>query len=240
MSTIGMSWTSGQSVFGLFARLFGTLIASILSFVIWYIVDGKTGGVIVMLFLVTFIEFYFFIKYPKYLVVFLIAMFTQFVIIGYDLQVRKIGKTAAEASGQPYYPVYILAPYRLACVSGGCLVAFIWTVFPYPITARSKLRKDLGASIYILAKYYSCIHAGVEARYQRTEGDLNSPNSLGSLLAQTESKISTEELGLLGTLAAQAEFTTWELTVGGKFPTKRFRDVIRGTQSLMNNLALIA
>jgi uncharacterized membrane protein YccC len=235
-----MSWTSGQSVFGLFVRLLGTLIASILSFVIWYIVDGKTGGVIVTLFLFTFIEFYFVIKYPKYIVVFVIAMVTQVLIVGYDLQVHKIGKTAAEASGQPYSPVYVLAPYRLACVSGGCLVAFIWTIFPYPITARSQLRKDLGASIYMLAKYYSCVHAGVVARYQRTEGDLNSPTSLGSLLAQSESKISTEELGSLGTLAAQAEFTTWELKVRGKFPRKRFEDVIRGTQSLMNNLALIA
>jgi hypothetical protein len=47
-------------------------------------------------------------------------------------------------------------------------------------------------------------------------------------------------LGLLGTLAAQAEFTTWELKVGGKFPRKKFEDVIQGTQSLTNNLALMA
>jgi hypothetical protein len=167
-------------------------------------------------------------------------MVTQVLIVGYDLQVRKIGKKAAEASGQPFYPVYVLAPYRLACVMGGCLVAFIWTVFPYPITQRSQLRKDLGASIYILAKYYACVHAGVVARYQRTEGDSNSPTSLGNLLAKSERQIATEELGLLGTLAAQAEFTTWELKVGGKFPRKKFEDVIQGTQSLTNNLALMA
>jgi hypothetical protein len=51
----------------------GTLIAAILSFIIWYIVDGQTGGVIFMLFLFTFIEFYFVIKYPKYIVVSVIA-----------------------------------------------------------------------------------------------------------------------------------------------------------------------
>ena len=45
----------------------------ILSFVIWYIVDGQTGGVIFMLFLFTFIEFYFVIKFPKYIVVSVIA-----------------------------------------------------------------------------------------------------------------------------------------------------------------------
>jgi hypothetical protein len=167
-------------------------------------------------------------------------MVTQVLIVGYDLQVRKIGKQAAEASGQPFYPVYVLAPYRIACVMGGCLVAFIWTIFPYPITQRSQLRKDLGASIYILAKYYACVHTGIVARYQRTEGDPNSPTSLGSLLAQSERKIANEEWGLLSTLAAQAEFTAWELKVGGKFPRKKFEDVIRGTQSLTNNLALMA
>ena len=78
------------------------------------------------------------------------------------------------------------------------------------------------------------------ARYQRTEGDPSSPTSLGNLLAKSERQILTEELGLLGTLATQAEFTTWELRVGGKFPRKRFEDVIQGTQSLMNNLALMA
>ena len=168
-----------------------------------------------MLFLFTFIEFYFLIKYPKIHRCFSNSapphapqpfqilnntnrMVTEVLIVGYDLQVRKIGKRATEASGQPFYPVYVLAPYRLACVMGGCLVAFIWTVFPYPITQRSQLRIDLGASIYILAKYYACVHAGVVARYQRTEGDPNSPTSLGNLLAKSERQIATEGLGLLG------------------------------------------
>ena len=92
----------------------------------------------------------------------------------------------------------------------------------------------------MLAKYYSCVHAGVVARYQRTEGDLKSPSSLGSMLAKSEAQISIEGLGLLGTLAAQAESSTWELNVGGKFPRKRFEKVIQGTQSLMENLALMA
>lgn len=82
---------------------------------------------------------------------------------------------------------------------------------PVPDHTASQLRKDLGASIYILAKYYACVHAGVVARYQRTEGDPNSPTSLGNLLAKSERQIATEVLGLLGTLATQAEFTTWEL-----------------------------
>ncbi len=61
------------------------------SLVIWYIVDGKTGGIIPMLWFFIFIEMYFFLKYPRFLVIALLSMVTQVLIIGYELEVRKIG-----------------------------------------------------------------------------------------------------------------------------------------------------
>lgn len=47
---IGMNPTSGQTMFGFVARIFATTIAMALSLVVWYIVDGKTAGVIVFLY----------------------------------------------------------------------------------------------------------------------------------------------------------------------------------------------
>ena len=47
------------------------------SLVIWYIVDGHTAGVIVFLFLFIFVEFYFLLKFPRFLVVALLSMVTQ-------------------------------------------------------------------------------------------------------------------------------------------------------------------
>jgi hypothetical protein len=167
-------------------------------------------------------------------------MVTQVLIVGYELQVRKIGRKAAEISGQPYYPIYLLAPYRLACVTGGSLVAFIWTVFPYPITDRTHLRQDLGTTIYGLAKYYACVHARIAARYHRTEGDPDNPSSLGSFLGDNERDIFLHELSLLGGLAQQASFTAWEVKIGGRFPRERFVAVIIDVQSLLKNLALMA
>lgn len=41
--------TSGQSIFGFFGRVAGTFLAAVFSIVIYYIVDGKTAGVIVIL-----------------------------------------------------------------------------------------------------------------------------------------------------------------------------------------------
>ena len=61
------------------------------SLLIWYMVDGKTPGIIVLLFVFTFIEFYFVVKFPKFIIVALLSMVTQVLIIGYELQVRKVG-----------------------------------------------------------------------------------------------------------------------------------------------------
>ena len=96
--------TSGQSMFGFFGRVGGTTVAMITSILIWYIVDRKTPGVIVMLWFFIFVEMYFFIKFPRFIQVWLVTIVTQVLIVGYELQVGKIGKAAATASGQPYYP----------------------------------------------------------------------------------------------------------------------------------------
>jgi len=101
---IGMTVTSGQSMLGFFGRIAGTAIAMVTSLIIWYIVDEKTPGVIVMLWFFIFIEMFFFLKYPRFLPVWLVAIVTQVLIIGYELQVGKIGIAASAASGQPYYP----------------------------------------------------------------------------------------------------------------------------------------
>ncbi|KXH34024.1 hypothetical protein CSIM01_02359 [Colletotrichum simmondsii] len=123
MIAIGMTITAGQSIFGFVCRVGGTCVAVIFSYIIWYIVVERTAGVIVFLWLFIFIEQYFILKYPRFMPVWLITIITQVLIIGYELQVQKIGEKAAAATGQPYYPTYLLAPYRLACVAAGCFIA---------------------------------------------------------------------------------------------------------------------
>ena len=101
---IGMTQTSGQSIFGFLCRVGGTFIAMVNCFIIWYIVDYKTPGVLVFLWLFTFVEYYFFFKYQQFIPAVMICIVTQVLIVGYELQTRKLGVAAAEASGQPYYP----------------------------------------------------------------------------------------------------------------------------------------
>jgi hypothetical protein len=75
-----------------------------LSLIVWYIVDGHVPGVIVLLWLSIFINYYFIIKFPRFLTAILITIVTQVLIISYELQVLAIGRAAAERTGQPVHP----------------------------------------------------------------------------------------------------------------------------------------
>lgn len=198
----------------------------VLSFVIWYIVDQKTPGVIVMLWLFIFAEMYLFLKFPRFIAIWLVTIITEVLIIGYELQVRRIGIAAAAKTGQPYYPIFELAPYRLACVAGGSLVSFIWTVFPFPLSDRSWLRRDLGSTLYLLANYYSVIHSTIRSRVNNTEGDMESKTSPGRRLEKARHKIFAKLLMLLPALKQHAEWQKWEANIGGKFPRETYEGII--------------
>ena len=123
MTAMSMSRTAGQSFFNFAARIFGTFCAMVGAYVIWYIVVGKTGGVFVFLWLWIFCCYYIIVKLPKFTIVGILSIVTSILIIGYELQVRVIGIKIAESNGQPAYPTYELAPYRLAIVTAGIFVA---------------------------------------------------------------------------------------------------------------------
>jgi hypothetical protein len=53
---IGMKPESGASIFGYFARVAGTVVAVILSLIVWYIVDGHIAGVLVFLYVANIFE----------------------------------------------------------------------------------------------------------------------------------------------------------------------------------------
>ncbi|ESZ98380.1 hypothetical protein SBOR_1258 [Sclerotinia borealis F-4128] len=237
---IGMTMTSGQSIFGFLARIAGTALAMVSSIIIWYIVDQKTPGVIVMLWFFIFMEMYLFIKFPRFIPAWLVFIVTQVLIVGYELQVRKIGIAASTSSGQPYYPIYELAPYRLACVAGGSFVAFIWTFFPYPLTDRSWLRKDLGATLYILANYYSTVHSTIHSRMHGTEGDMSLKTSPGRRLEKARNRMFGKLLLLLPSLQQHAAWQKFEPTIGGKFPRETYENITQRCSNIMGYLALMS
>ena len=233
---IGMTITSGQSIFGFFARVGGTAIAMVFSIATWYIADQTTAGTITLLWVVIFTEMYFFLKFPRFIAAWLVTMVTQVLILGYELQVRKIGIAAASTSGQPYYPIYELAPYRLACVAGGSFVAFIWTIFPFPLSDRSWIRKDLGNTLFLLANYYSVVHSTIDARLHDTEGNMEHKASPGRQLEEVRYKIFGKLMLLLPSLQQHADWQNWEPTIGGKFPREAYEAITARSTSIMNYL----
>ena len=216
-------------MFGFFGRVTGTAVAMVTSFVIWYIVDQMTPGIIVFLWLFIFLEMYLFLKVPRFISVWLVAIITQVLIIGYELQVRRLGIAESIQTGQSYYPIYELAPYRLACVAGGSFVSFIWTIFPYPLSDRSWLRRDLGSTLYLLANYYSVVHTTIQSRVNNAEGDMESKFSPGRRLEKMRYKIFAKLMMILPSLRQHADWRKWEVNIGGKYPRESYDGIMQRT-----------
>ncbi|KAI0127860.1 hypothetical protein BJ170DRAFT_391372 [Xylariales sp. AK1849] len=238
--SISMTETSGQSIFGFLCRVFGTLAAMIVSLIAWYIVDEKTPGVLVFLFLFIVFGNYFFLKYPQFISASMVCIVTFTLVIGYELQVMKIGITVSESGGQPAYPIYELAPYRLATVAGGCLVAFIWTIFPSPITDRTWLRRDLAATMYLLAHYSSVINETLKSSLQNTGGDPEVKSTPAHKLAKARRQLFGKLLLLLPSLKQHANFQRFEPTIGGRFPREIYLDIIQRATRINSYLTLMS
>ena len=212
----------------------------VVSYIIWYIVDEKTPGIIVFLWFFIFCEYYFFLKYPRFIAASMITIITQVLIIGYELQVRKIGVALAQSTGQRYYPTYELAPYRLATVAGGSLVAFFWTIFPKPVTDRAWLRRDLSATLYLLANYFSVINETLKSTMHNTGGDPDIPGTPAHRLLKVRQKLFSKLMLLLPSLQMHLGWQKWEPTIGGHFPRAAYEDIILRSGRILNYLTLIS
>ncbi|KAJ4379940.1 hypothetical protein N0V85_008810 [Neurospora sp. IMI 360204] len=240
MVAIGMTMTSGQSLFGFICRTCGTVVGMVLSLIVWYIVDGHPPGVIVFLLLSIFLCYYFFLKYPRFVPAVMITVVTQVMIIGYELQVGMIGRAAAERTGQPVYEIYLLGPYRLACVAGGCLVAFIWTIFPSPLTDRTWLRRDLSATLYLVANYSSIINSTLQTKLSEQAGDVNIKGTPAHQLFKFRSKIFGKLMMLIPSMSQHSEWQKWEPTIGGRFPREVYDEIILRSNRIVAYLTLMS
>jgi len=228
MVAISMTPTAGQSIFQFVLRITGTLIAMLVAWLMWYIPGQKTAGILVFVWVFVSLGFYVPLKRMDLVIAGLISVVTATMIVGYELQVRQIGVTAATATtGQPAYPIYTLGPYRLATVVGGLAVAFFWTIFPYPITEHSALRQKLGGALYLSANLYSIMHEQVMSRIRGDAGDEeNDKESPGYKLSKVRNKVFAKQMLTLQGLKMHAAFVKWEFPLGGKFPREEYEEII--------------
>ncbi|KAF2719769.1 hypothetical protein K431DRAFT_227843 [Polychaeton citri CBS 116435] len=240
MITIGMQPSAGQSLRNFIFRIGGTAVAMVFSLVAWYIVDGHAAGVIVFMWLFLHVPVYIQLKKPQWMTLGMVGQITMVIVIGYELEVQQLGEAAATTNGQAFYPPYILGPLRLATVIGGLFLAWIWTVFPYPISEHMQIQQKLGASLYLLANFYSIMHETVQVRLRGAEGDMSSKESPGRKLEKVRIKVFSKATMLLQGLRAQTAFVKYDLPIGGKFPQAQYNQLLDDLSSVMNCMQLIS
>ncbi|KIY04117.1 uncharacterized protein Z520_00809 [Fonsecaea multimorphosa CBS 102226] len=241
MVAISMGAHAGAGVQGFILRIVGTAISMVVSITVWYMGDQKPAAIIPLIYLVFVCGIYVILKHPKQLITAVISIVTTILIIGYELQDKKVGTKVLSSNGQEFYHVYLLAPYRLVSVVAGLGVAFFWTYFPYPITTHATLRKDLGTTLYLMANYYSCMHSTVEM-HLRTSPDLamDKKNNPMRKLSKARRKVFDKLIVMLNRLREHSQFLKYEPTFGGKFPKETYDELIVHMQSLFNYMALTA
>ena len=231
MTTISMTPTSGQSVFGFILRTIGTVIAMLISWIIYYVAgNGKVAGIIVLYWFFVACGLWIPLKRPQIQSVGMITVITITLTIGYELEAKKLGSAALEATGQKYLGILVFGPVRLATVVAGLFVAFIWTIFPYPISEHGSLRRDIANSLYILANFYSIVHETVSSRIRRVEGDLSDKKSPGNRLERARIKAFNKQILMLSNMKMYSRFTKWEVFIGGKFPKKEYDTIIQSVE----------
>ena len=156
------------------------------------------------------------------------------------MQVKKLGIETAESNGQPYYPIYIFGPYKLLAVIIGCAVSFFWVLFPAPISAKSKVPKLVGQSLFGLAKIYTTMHTTIAQWIDSQPGTTDSPSPVHTQLIARMSGEYREELHALGLLKTNCHFAMFEPPANGKFPIAVYKQVTSTIHNTLSILVLMA
>lgn len=136
--------------------------------------------------------------------------------------------------------MYIFGPYKLAAVAVACGFMVFWTAFPWTNTAKHKMRRMLGHSIFVLAEFYSATHTNSALWFSKGLGDgLQDPEGLLRQLEEVIGCLFRKEMRLLDELRTYSYFSKFEPTIGGKFPKKIYDDIISQVQSSLSAMSLM-
>ena len=240
MVAISMDPYAGQGIFGFVFRTGGTIFAMVAAIAIWYACDHKAAAIIPVFWVYMSCWNIFMLKHMEYAMVAMISTITVILIIGYELQVDILGVKVVESNGQKFYPIALLAVYRLAGVCAGLFAAFVFTYFPFPITTHGALRSDVGRTLYILANYYSCVHTTLDTRLHLGPAinDLPPDHPIHKLDA-ARTKVFGKVLLMINRLHTHSSFTKYEPPFGGKFPRKAYADLIASIENIFAYLSLM-
>lgn len=107
-------------------------------------------------------------------------------------------------------------------MAAGILVAFIWTIFPYPVSESTELRKDLGASMYLMGLYYHLGHETTKSAIRDLGGDARVRGTHANHLDAARRTVFSKLVFLLNTLSTNSAFSRYQIPIGGRFPREEY------------------
>lgn len=95
---------------------------------------------------------------------------------------------------------------------------------------RSILRRDLGVSIFLLARYLSAVSTTVDQRLRDKEGNVSLKSSPGRKLEKARRNVLNQEIALLASMRQNLAFIAWEPSLGGEFPKETYKSIVEEVQ----------
>lgn len=95
------------------------------------------------------------------------------------------------------------------------------------VSESSELRRDLGATLYLLSNFYSVMHETVQARVRGTDGDPNVKGTHAHNLEKARNAVLSKLLLLITDMKTNAAFSKFQLRVGGRFPREEYERYLR-------------
>ena len=123
----------------------------------------------------------------------------------------------------PYLPVYKLGPFRILVTFIGVVLAFIFTVFPYPVTSRDLLRQDVAQQFHLLSKMYSLTQARLNAAVcSNTRAIQHLRKSMG--------EVSLKCIGVQARSSDNLMYASWEPNLRYRFPKGIYSELLSSLQ----------
>lgn len=108
------------------------------------------------------------------------------------------------------------------------------------MTDRTWLRRDLSATLYLLANYFSVINSTMQSQFDNTGGNPDVRGTPASYLQSIRRKIFGKVMLLLPSMKQHADWQKWEPTIGGKFPRATYEDIIKRSTRIMSYLTFMS
>lgn len=108
------------------------------------------------------------------------------------------------------------------------------------MTDRTWLRRDLSATLHLVANYFGVINSTLHASLSASGGHASEPHTPAHHLYQVGRRIFSKVMTLVPSMISHAEWQRYEPTIGGRFPRHAYDDIIARSVRIMRYLTLVS